>query len=94
MIASHTLFEVAKLNENVGVRKAWLANLPTLMLGIFAGGLITFGARLYSVSITGLEGGLGAVRLLVGLVFLLGLVLVIVRGLEIFRGRWLIVIMK
>jgi len=70
IIAPHTLSEVAILIENVGVRKAWPAILSTLMLGILADGLIAFGAMLYSVSITGLEGRFGAVRLLVSLVFL------------------------
>ena len=38
----------------------------------------------HTVTISGLEGGFGAVRLLGGLVFLFGLVLVIVGGAELF----------
>ena len=46
----------------------------------------------HTVTITGLEGGFGAVRLLGGLVFLLGLVLVIVGGAELFTGSCLILL--
>lgn len=87
----YTPSEIAVLVENVGVRKARLAFLPTLMLGVLAGAFIAFGAMFFTVTVTGAEGGFGAVRLLGGLVFSLGLVLVIIGGAELFTGNCLIV---
>ncbi len=90
-IDPYTPSEIAVLIENVGVQKARLAFLPTLMLGILAGAFIAFGAMFYTVTITRMEGGFGAVRLLGGLVFSLGLVLVIVGGAGLFTGNCLMV---
>lgn len=83
--------EMARLVEAVGVRKAHLPWLPTIMLGVLAGAFIGFGACLYTLVITGSEMGFGPTRLAGGLAFSLGLILVIVGGAELFTGNALIV---
>ena len=83
--------QVADLVEAVGVRKANLGWLATIMLGLLAGAFIAFGASLFLVVITESGLGFGPTRLLGGLAFSLGLILVIVGGAELFTGNNLIV---
>jgi formate transporter len=82
---------IAKLVEEVGVRKTELAFLPTLVLAILAGAFISFGGMLYTVVVTGPELGFGVTRLIGGIAFSLGLILVIIGGAELFTGNSLIV---
>ena len=82
---------MAELVENVGVKKAALPVVPTLMLGFLAGVFIAFGAMFYTLVITNQYMGLGSARLLGGIAFSLGLILVVVGGAELFTGNNLIV---
>ncbi len=82
---------IAHLVENVGVKKAAMPLVPMLTLGILAGAFIAFGGMFYTLVITGSELGLGPTKLLGGLAFSLGLILVIVGGAELFTGNSLIV---
>ena len=83
--------QIAALVENVGVSKANLPTLNTLVLGLLAGAFIAFGAMFYTLVMTGNELGLGPGRLLGGVAFSLGLILVVVAGAELFTGNNLIV---
>lgn len=83
--------EIARLVESVGIRKAELGVLPTLTLAVLAGAFIAFGGMFYTVAVTGSELGFGPTRLLGGLAFSLGLILVVVGGAELFTGNNLIV---
>jgi formate transporter len=83
--------QIARLVEAVGVRKAGLPASQTLLLGVLAGAFIAFGASLYIVVITDSTLGYGPTRLVGGLAFSLGLILVIVGGSELFTGNSLIV---
>ncbi len=82
---------LAERVENAGVAKAGLATVPTLVLGVLAGAFVAFGAIFYAVVMTGNGLGFGPGRLLGGLAFSLGLILVIVGGAELFTGNSLIV---
>jgi formate transporter len=79
--------QIADRIETVGVAKAQLATLPTLMLGLLAGAFIAFGGMLYTLAMTGVDGTVGPARLLGGVAFSLGLVLVVVAGAELFTGN-------
>ena len=83
--------EIARRVENVGVAKAELAFLPTMMLAILAGAFIALGAAFYTLVITNSGFGFGPARLLGGMAFSLGLILVVVGGAELFTGNNLIV---
>jgi formate/nitrite transporter len=83
--------QVALLVEQVGVRKATLPVVPTLALGLLAGAFIAFGAMFSTLVMTDNPLGLGPGRLLGGLAFSLGLVLVVVGGAELFTGNNLVV---
>jgi formate transporter len=85
---------IARLVEDVGIRKAGLPWIPTLTLAVLAGAFIAFGAMFYTVVITGSELGYGPTRLIGGLAFSLGLVLVIIGGAELFTGNSLIVMAR
>lgn len=78
--------------EDAGVAKAGLAFLPMLGLAILAGAFIALGA-VFATTVAAGSGALpyGIARLLVGVVFCLGLILVIVAGAELFTGNNLIV---
>lgn len=82
---------IAQLVEEVGVRKVNLPLIPTLTLGVLAGAFIAFGSMFYTVAVTGSELGFGPTRLLGGLAFSLGLILVVIGGAELFTGNSLIV---
>lgn len=83
--------EVAQRIEDSGVAKARQAFVPLATLGVLAGVFIGFGAAAFTAVMTGADMGYGPARLLGGLVFSLGLVLVIVGGAELFTGNALIV---
>ena len=84
--------EVARKAEGVGVTKAGMARLDVFLLAVLAGAFIALGAIFATtVAAGGAELPYGVVRLLAGLVFTLGLILVIVAGAELFTGNNLIV---
>jgi formate/nitrite transporter len=82
---------IAQLVEEVAIRKVGLGFMQTLTLGILAGAFIAFGAMFSTMVITGSELGFGPTRLLGGVAFSLGLILVIIGGAELFTGNSLIV---
>ena len=82
-------FTPAQIFEKVvisGINKANLRFVPMLLLSILAGMYIAFGSVFSTVIGTGLLGvaPYGVTKLLMGLVFSLGLILVIVGGAELF----------
>ncbi|MDW3095010.1 MAG: formate/nitrite transporter family protein [Gammaproteobacteria bacterium] len=83
--------KIAELVENIGVTKAVMPTVPTIMLGLMAGAFIAFGAMFYTLVMTNNDMGLGPARLLGGLAFSLGLILVLVGGAELFTGNNFIV---
>ncbi|MDH4228913.1 MAG: formate/nitrite transporter family protein [Nitrospirota bacterium] len=83
--------QIARQVRDTGVAKAHLGVLPTLTLGLLAGAFIGLGAAFYLVVVTGAMLGFGPERLLGGVAFSLGLVLVVVAGAELFTGNNLIV---
>jgi len=82
---------IALLVEQVGIKKASLPVLQTFTLAVLAGAFIAFGAMFYTVVVTGSEIGFGPTRLLGGVAFSLGLILVVIGGAELFTGNSLIV---
>lgn len=83
--------EIAQRVETIGVAKAQLGLLPTLMLSILAGAFIAFGGAFYTIVMTDSGLGFGPARLLGGIAFSTGLILVVVGGAELFTGNNLIV---
>jgi formate transporter len=82
--------EIARRVEEVGVSKARMPSLPLFMLGVLAGAFIGLGALCYTLVTSDATLGFAAERLLGGLAFSLGLVLVVVAGAELFTGNNLI----
>ena len=91
LLDAYTPAKIAELVENIGVKKAVLPATPTITLGLLAGAYISFGAMFYTLVMTDPNLGLGPSRLLGGIAFSLGLVLVVVGGAELFTGNNLIV---
>ncbi len=97
--------EMATRAEYLGVRKAEMPALTMFTLAILAGAFIALGAIFATtvsaggMSVTAADGAVafntglpyGVTRLLTGLVFSLGLILVVVGGAELFTGNNLIV---
>ena len=82
---------VAAHVASVGVAKAQLPILQTVTLAILGGAFIAFGAMLFTLAITNSGLGYGPMRLVGGLAFSLGLILIVVGGAELFTGNNLIV---
>ena len=83
--------QIARLVEQVGVKKATLPSVQTLALGLLAGALIAFGAMYFTLVMTGSPLGFGPSRMLGGLAFSFGLILVVIGGAELFTGNNLLV---
>ncbi len=79
--------EVAQRIETVGVAKARMATLPLLMLGMLAGAFIGLGAMFFALVKSDPTLGFALSSVLGGLVFSLGLLLVVVAGAELFTGN-------
>ncbi len=97
--------EMATRAEYLGVRKAEMPAFTMFMLALLAGAFISLGSIFATtvaaggISVTAADGAVayttglpyGVTRLLTGLVFSLGLILVVVGGAELFTGNTLIV---
>jgi formate transporter FocA len=85
--------EMAKKAENIGVNKVNLGPFRMLALAVLAGAFIALGAVFMTTVTAGASGVLpyGIARLLGGVAFCLGLILVVVAGAELFTGNNLIV---
>lgn len=85
--------QMAQKAESVGVQKTRLDTWSLLTLAVLAGAFIGFGAMFSTIVVAGGEGVIpyGLTRLLAGIVFSLGLVLVVVGGAELFTGNNLMV---
>jgi formate transporter FocA len=85
--------EMARRAEEIGVKKALMDFSALFVLSVLAGAFIAFGAILSITVMAGADGFLsfGITKLLGGLVFSLGLILVVVGGAELFTGNNLIV---
>lgn len=90
-IDAYTPAQMAARVEKAGIVKGNLDFLSMFTLSIVAGAFIAFGAILYTYVIHDSSLSLGLTKLLGGLVFCLGLILVIVAGAELFTGNNLIV---
>jgi len=85
--------EMARKGEETGIRKANLDFLSMFALAVLAGAFIALGAIFATVTLTtaGVAVPWGWGRLIAGLVFSLGLILVVVGGAELFTGNNLII---
>jgi formate/nitrite transporter len=84
---AYTPAEVAARVETVGVAKARLALVPLAMLGLLAGAFIGLGSMLFVMVKADASLGFAASQFAGGLVFSLGLLLVVVAGAELFTGN-------
>src|SRR5581483_9822894 len=85
--------QMALACEAAGAAKAGRDAVALVVLGVLAGAFIAMGAIFMTVVLTGAEVlPWGVARLLAGLVFSLGLILVIVGGAELFTGDSLMIV--
>lgn len=85
--------EIAAKAESDGVAKAGQDAVTLLTLGVLGGAFIAFGAIFSNVALTGAEAALpfGLARIVAGLVFSVGLGMVLLAGAQIFTGDVLMV---
>ncbi|WP_026784568.1 formate/nitrite transporter family protein [Pleomorphomonas koreensis] len=83
--------EIQDKVEKLGVKKARMPALASAALAVIAGGSIGLGALFFGIVLADPTLGFAAQRLLGGLVFTLGLALVMIGGAELFTGNCLIV---
>jgi formate/nitrite transporter len=88
---AYTPVDMATRVEAGGVAKANLDMATILALAILAGAFIALGANFATIVLTDTGVGYGLSRLAGGLVFSLGLILVLVGGAELFTGNILMV---
>ncbi len=83
---------MAEKSVQLGIKKAASSTSSLLVLGFLAGAYIAMGAIFATTASAGAAGILsfGVTRLLSGLTFCLGLILVVVGGAELFTGNMLI----
>ncbi|MBU3143059.1 formate/nitrite transporter family protein [Clostridium sp. CF012] len=83
--------EVCNYVESIGVQKANNQFIQTLILGILAGAFIAIGGFSAAMASHSIE-NLGVARLIAGIVFPVGLMLVIICGGELFTGNCLLTV--
>lgn len=88
---SLTPAEMARKAEEIGVKKASTGMYNLFSLGVLAGAFVAIGA-FFSTTVSAGAGAMpyGFVRLLMGLAFSVGLVLIVVGGAELFTGNTLL----
>jgi formate/nitrite transporter len=88
---AYTPTQIIERVQSIGVAKAELPLRGLLLLGMIAGAHIGLGALYYVLIVSDAELSFGIARLLGGLAFSLGLILVVVAGSELFTGNNLLV---
>ena len=83
--------EMAERVEQAGVAKAGLPASSLLTLAVLAGAFIGLGAAFSTVAVTDSTMSFGVTRVVAGVTFSLGLILVVIAGAELFTGNLLIV---
>jgi len=83
--------EIAERVENVGVTKAGLPLPSQIALGLLAGGFIGLGAMFFTLVVSDANLSFAVARVVGGVAFSLGLILVVVAGAELFTGNNLLV---
>ncbi len=86
--------QIAATTRQQGAKKAALGTSRLLVLGTLAGVYIAFGGLFATVALAGAEGAWphGPAQVLAGIVFSLGLILVVIGGAELFTGNTLLVV--
>jgi formate transporter len=90
LIDAYAPAEMAQRVLKVGVAKAKLPMADSLILAVMAGAFIGLGAAFATLTTTGSPMGLGPTRVMGGVAFSLGLILVVVAGAELFTGNNLV----
>lgn len=85
--------EMSEKAVDVAIKKTQLPFIRIFLLAVLAGVYIAFGAVFSAVSITGMSGiwPYGFMKLIAGITFSLGLILVVVGGAELFTGNNLMI---
>ncbi len=89
-VDAFTPAEVAEKVKTIGVDKANMHFLSLIILSLMAGAFIAFGAMYYTVAITDSNMAYGMTKLIGGLAFSLGFILVVIAGAELFTGNTLV----
>ncbi len=87
LIDAYAPAEMAQRVHDVGVAKARLPAIDSLILALLAGAFIGLGAAFATLATTNPAMGFGPTRVLGGFAFSLGLILVVVAGAELFTGN-------
>jgi len=90
LIDAYAPAEMAQRVVKVGVTKAKLRSADSLILAVLAGAFIGLGAAFATLATTNPELGFGPTKVLGGVTFSLGLILVVVAGAELFTGNNLV----
>jgi len=83
--------DIAKKVESAGEKKAKLNFLSLLLLSIMAGAFIGIAGEFYTAVIFDSNLSLGLTKLIGGICFSLGLILVVIAGAELFTGNSMII---
>ena len=85
--------DIARRAELIGAQKAQLPAIKLLTLAILGGAFIALGAMFATTVLAGANGTIpfGVARLIAGMVFSLGLILIVLGGAELFTGNALMV---
>lgn len=83
--------DIAKKVESAGVKKANLNFLSLLLLSILAGAYIAIAGEFYTLVIFDSNLSFGLTKLIGGLCFSIGLILVVIAGAELFTGNTMII---
>jgi len=83
--------DIAKKVESAGVKKANLNFLSLLLLSIMAGAFIAIAGEFYTAVIFDSNLSLGFTKLIGGICFSVGLILVVIAGAELFTGNSMII---
>jgi formate/nitrite transporter len=90
-IDAHKPAEITRLVRLSGVTKAEMPLLPLITLSILGGAFISFGALFFTQTTSGFAELNGALKMMGGIAFSLGLILVVIGGAELFTGNTMIV---
>ncbi|MGD8279189.1 MAG: formate/nitrite transporter family protein [Gemmatimonadota bacterium] len=90
LVEAYAPAQIAHKVLDVGVSKANLPASSTIALAVLAGAFIAMGAAFSTITTTGSTIGFGLTRVVGGVSFCLGLILVVIAGAELFTGNNLV----